>query len=64
MLNYLYAAFIAAILITTPITIILFVIEKKLKEEIFYTPLISVLIFTFILLYTLSNRITYIGDFF
>ena len=62
---YLYAAFISGILFTTPITIGVYWIEKKLNEkEIFYTPLVSTLVFTIVFLYTLANKITYIGEFF
>ena len=64
---YLYAAFISGILFTTPITIGVYMLEKKLKKneaEIFYTPLVSMIIFTVIFLYALANKITYIGEFF
>jgi len=61
---YLYAAFIAGILFTTPIVIGVFMLEKKLKKETFYTPLVFIILFTVIFLYTLVNKITYIGDLF
>ena len=61
---YLYAALISGILFTTPITILVYLIEKKYGKgkEIFYTPLVTTIIFTFIFLYSLANKITYIGD--
>ena len=61
---YLYAAFISGILFTTPITIVFYLVEKKKKEEIFYTPLVTTFIFVIIFLFTLANKITYIGEFF
>ena len=62
---YLYAAFISGILFTTPIAILVYKLEKKLKNEAaFYTPLVSTLVFTIVFLYSLANKITYIGEFF
>ena len=61
---YLYAAFISGILFTTPIAILVYKLEKKLKNEAFYTPLVSTLVFTIVFLYALANKITYIGEFF
>lgn len=61
---YLYAAFISGILFTTPITILVYKLEKKLKNEAFYTPLVSTLVFAIVFLYALANKITYIGEFF
>jgi len=59
---YLYAAFISGILFTIPVTILVYRIEKKKNSEIFYTYLVTVIVFTIIFLYTLANKITYIGD--
>ena len=61
---YLYAAFFAAMLVSIPVTIVVYKLEKSKNEEIFYTPLIFIILFAIIFLYTLANKITYIGEFF
>ena len=62
---YLYAALFSALFVTVPTAIILYKLEKKLKkDEPFFTILVSTLVFTIVLLYSLINKITYIGDFF
>jgi len=67
MKQYIYSALICSILFTTPLFLLFYWVEKKLnlnkKNEIFYTYAISVIVFAIIFLYTLANKITYIGDF-
>ena len=64
MINYLYAAFFAAMLISCPVAILVYRVEKRKNSEVFYAPLIFMIIFTIIFLYTFISRITYIGEFF